>query len=566
MAMSGSPDTIVFEHKGIGAVLAHNRLTVPLNQREYAWEDEHVTVLFQDFSNAIAKKASYFLGTIVLTSGKDNVPEVSDGQQRLATTTILLAAVRDYFFNKGEKTRASAIENEYLKTTDLATEQIVPKLRLNVDDNEFFRKRILSSPDSPDRNVVPVRDSHKKIAKAMELAGGHIEGLVATHSESAKVSRLIEWVQFIKDEARVIALTVPDHFNAFVMFETLNDRGLKTSQADLLKNYLLSQCGDGVTEGQQKWAKMIGILESLGEDEITVTYLRHLLTCLYGHTKEREVYGRVRETINSKQRALEFLDMLAESANDYAALLNPSHKKWNNYGTSTRRHLSTIISTLKVEQIRPLMFAVTRSFKAGEAKQAFRLFVCWSVRFLVVGGRGGFLDTNYAKAAHEVMKGKIKTTKDLADFMKDIVPADGTFEAAFSEARVGKDYLARYYLRALERNRKGEDQPELVPNEEEEEINLEHVLPEHPEGNWPDIAPELAEAYFNRVGNMVLMQAKKNSTVGNASFAEKRKLFGQSAYLLTAEVGEKTKWTTTEIQLRQKALAKRAVETWPLTA
>jgi hypothetical protein len=563
--MPASPDTINFEHKGIGAVLAHNRLTVPLNQREYAWEDEHVTVLFQDFANAIAQKASYFLGTIVLTSGKDSVPEVSDGQQRLATTTILLAAIRDYFFNKGEKTRASAIETEYLKTTDLVTEQIVPKLRLNVDDNEFFRKRILSSPDSADRTASPIRDSHKKLAKAMDLAKLHIEGLVAPHGEAAKVARLIEWVQFIKDEARVIALTVPDHFNAFVMFETLNDRGLKTSQADLLKNYLLGQCGDdGVTEGQQKWAKMIGVLESLGESDITVTYLRHLLTCLYGHTKEREVYGRVREAINSKQRALEFLDMLAESASDYAALLNPNHKKWNGYGTSTRHHLSTIISTLKVEQIRPLMFAVTRTFKVGEAKEAFRLFVCWSVRFLVVGGRGGFLDTNYAKAAHEVSKGAIKTTKQLADFMKDIVPPEATFEAAFSEARVGKDYLARYYLRALERNRKGEDQPELVPNEEEEEINLEHVLPEHPELNWPDIAPELAEAYFNRIGNMVVMQAKKNSTVGNAAFADKQKLFAQSAYLLTAEVGERPKWTTTEIQQRQKALAKRAVETWPL--
>ncbi len=148
--------------------------------------------------------------------------------------------------------------------------------------------------------------------------------------------------------------------------------------------------------------------------------------------------------------------------------------------------------------------------------------------------------------------------------MKDIVPADGTFEAAFSEARVEKNYLARYYLRALERKAKGEDQPELVPNEEEEEINLEHILPEQPEKHWPEIAPEMAEAYYNRIGNMVLLQAKKNSTIGNAPFGDKRKVPAQSAYMLTADVGAKTKWTTTEVQPRQKQLAKLAVETWPL--
>lgn len=89
---------ISFEHKGIGSVLAQNRLVVPLNQREYSWEEDHVKELFQDFSSALAvKQGAYFLGTLVFTKGANDHPEVSDGQQRLATTTILLAAVRDFF-------------------------------------------------------------------------------------------------------------------------------------------------------------------------------------------------------------------------------------------------------------------------------------------------------------------------------------------------------------------------------------------------------------------------------------------------------------------------------------
>src|ERR1700733_9522999 len=98
-------DKIAFEHKGIGTVLSHHRLTVPLNQREYSWEDEHVSDLLTDFANAIAvNKGAYFLGTIVLT-GAGSIPEVSDGQQRLATTTILLAAIRDYFHSKKDTAR-----------------------------------------------------------------------------------------------------------------------------------------------------------------------------------------------------------------------------------------------------------------------------------------------------------------------------------------------------------------------------------------------------------------------------------------------------------------------------
>ena len=95
-----SSEEIGFEHKGIGDALAHNRFIVPLNQREYSWEEEHVSDLFSDFANAIANnRATYFLGTIVLTKDEQGNPEVSDGQQRLATTTILLAAIRDYFFH-----------------------------------------------------------------------------------------------------------------------------------------------------------------------------------------------------------------------------------------------------------------------------------------------------------------------------------------------------------------------------------------------------------------------------------------------------------------------------------
>src|SRR5450432_3961006 len=110
MATAAQREKIGFEHKGIGSVLAHSRLAVPLNQREYKWQDEHVEALLEDFSNAIDNNQGvYFLGTIVLTRGDHDVPEVSDGQQRLATTTILLSAIRDYFHYNKDRERAEDI-------------------------------------------------------------------------------------------------------------------------------------------------------------------------------------------------------------------------------------------------------------------------------------------------------------------------------------------------------------------------------------------------------------------------------------------------------------------------
>lgn len=566
--MAERPGTIEFEHKGIGKALAHNRFVVPLNQREYSWEEEHVTDLFQDFSNAIAtNKATYFLGTIVLTTSAEGDPEVCDGQQRLATTTILLAAIRDYFHERKDAKRVSSLEHDYLFTTDVTTTDTVSRLSLNVDDNEFFRSYVLSTPGSAERSMQPTKDSHQKIIRACTLAAQHVKDILKQHKKENQVAVLLEWIKFIADGAQVILLRVPDDLDAFVMFETLNDRGLETSKADLLKNRLFKRAGSArIKEAQQKWAHMKGVLESLGIPEITVTYLRHLLITTHGPTKDREVLNRVRTEIDSQQKAIEFLESLAASASDYVAVINSNHPKWNTYRTATRRHVHTINHHLRVEQIRPLMFAVAKHFSVKEAEKAFRLFVAWSVRFLIVGGRGGLLDRNYAVAAQKIGTKEIRAAKELAKYLQDVIPPDAVFQAAFAEARVSQGFLARYLLRALEMKLKDESEPELIPNEDQEVITLEHVLPENPGTNWPDIDTEVAAAVYRRLGNMVLLKASANAVIGNKSFAEKKPtLKAGSGFQLTHQVAEQKSWGVKEISERQTRLAALAVETWPIT-
>src|SRR5215475_12700686 len=128
-----------FEQAGLASVLKQNKLAVPSNQRDYAWTDRQVEQLFQDLAKAMNDGADYFLGAIVTIPREDNVLEVVDGQQRLATTAVLLAAMRDHLSMRGEKMLVESINNEFLTSIDRRNRSRVPNLQLNVDDKELFR-------------------------------------------------------------------------------------------------------------------------------------------------------------------------------------------------------------------------------------------------------------------------------------------------------------------------------------------------------------------------------------------------------------------------------------------
>jgi hypothetical protein len=218
-------------------------------------------------------------------------------------------------------------------------------------------------------------------------------------------------------------------------------------------------------------------------------------------------------------------------------------------------------------QVRPLLLAVLEKFSVAEVRKALRVTVAWSVRFLVYGGLGGgVLEDNYCERAKSIHAGDITTAAQLVKAMAGVVPTDKAFEESFASASVGHAYLARYYLRALEKQSQGQSEPELVPNPNEEEVNLEHVLPLKPDKNWPEFDEETARAYQRRIGNMVLLQQKLNASLKSAPFSKKRPTLASSQFALTAEVGKAAKWDVEAIEARQRTLAQLAVKTWAIKA
>jgi hypothetical protein len=218
---------------------------------------------------------------------------------------------------------------------------------------------------------------------------------------------------------------------------------------------------------------------------------------------------------------------------------------------------------LQVQQIRPLMFAVARLFTPNETEKAFRLFVSWTVRFLIYGGRGGLLDTQYSLRAKDVGLKHVKSARALRDAMKDVVPTDAQFEEAFATARVSRSHLARYYLRVLDKTMAAEPHPEYVANEDVEDVNLEHVLPLNPGVDWK-VDEDTAQAAQRMLGNMVLLASDKNTDIGNSAFNVKRTAYDESGFLITKQVAKFDKWTMQSIRERQAMMAKTAVKAWSL--
>ena len=554
---------IEFELLGIAQVLRRYRLRVPPNQREYRWEQAEVEKLLYDIANAMRedKGSEYFLGTIVLTRAEDDLLEVADGQQRLATTSMILAYIRDYYRRNNKSEAAHSIESDFLFKYDLRAKDILPNLTLNLDDNEFFKKAVLQVAGQGEVFQPTIR-SHRLINEAVDTIGDYFKNVEEQYGEHREAI-LIDWLDYLSKKAIAITLQVANQASAFVMFETLNDRGIKTSQADLVKNYLFKRAGDQEKEAHQHWSRMRGALDTIGsDDDLMIDFLRLAGYLLEGATREREIMERIEANAQNKTDALQLLTFLDNLSIDYAAILNPDHPKWNPYDESVRKALRTIVQELKVTQIRPLILAISRHFTKARTAVAFRRLVAWSVRILIEGIRGGRLDGAYAQLANKIHRGKIKTNEDLfAEASKlSVIPTDARFQNQFANARVSVSRLARYYLRALENTATEEAEPEFIPNDGVA-INLEHIMSNVPSDG---ITEQDIETHHTRIGNLALLKAKQNSVIGSKPFSEKLPAYRKSAFVLTQEVAKVETWGVQQIEERQKELAALAVRTWPI--
>ena len=561
MATIETRSQIAFEELGLGAILNRYTLRVPPNQREYAWEIEpHVRKLLQDFARAINDNGPYFLGTVVTIPRGEGELEVVDGQQRLATTALLLAAVRGYLRSHGEQELANSVDQDFLWTFHRERRERIPRLTLNVDDNELF-EQIVTGNDPGEAT----RASHERMLAARDETRRHVQRIVSALDEREHGDLLTRWISFLQYRSLVVLLKVPAEHDAYRMFETLNDRGLRTSQADLIKNYLFGRAGSRVNEVQARWSYMRGTLESTSDDdEITITFLRHAFIVQRGFMREAEVYDKTQDVVRSEQTAVNLAGALETLANAYVASLTSDHERWNPYPDSVRRAIE-VFNLFNIKPMRPLVLAIAATLDRNEAASAFSFLVSLGVRLIVASStRSGSVEEPLAAAAHHVHDGSITDTAGIRAALNSITPTDAVFRDAFHTARVSNARLARYYLRSLEMTAQDVAEPWFIPQEDRAIINLEHVLPKKPEGNWPTFTDDEAARYPNRIGNLALLTATTNSDLKSLPFSEKKPIYASAPYVLTSQIADVDDWTPEAIETRQDVLAGLAVRTWPV--
>lgn len=552
---------ITFRQMGIASIFKQYRLTVQPHQRDYSWTTKEVNTLFQDIAKAIRdNERGYFLGTIVTIPKSNEELQIIDGQQRLATVTILLAAFRDYLKTR-EPVLHEALNNHFLTGIDMHSRERTPQLKLNLDDNDYFKARVTEQVDIPEIT----RKSQDLLSEAFQEAKTRVINIVSGSEEKEHGDIINQWVDYLQSNAQVILLIVNNEANAYRMFETLNDRGLKTSQADLIKNYLYGRAEGRIQEVQQKWQLMRGALGTMAKKDITTIFLRHALTAIGGLIREYKVYEEIQQRARAPQPAVSLINTLESLAKTYVAIFNPEHDKWAPYSYSTRYAIE-VLSFLDVKPARPLLLAITQKITNHNTLESFLTYcVSVCVRLMVANKtRTGSVEEGLAGAAHKIYIGDIIDIASLREELKNSVPQDEEFFRVFQTATVSHAKLARYYLRSLEMAAKDEREPWHIPNNDRNAINLEHILPDEPGDNWPQFTGEQVKMFRRRIGNLVLLRLSDNSFIKSAGFAVKKPILRESPYVLTRQAGEASEWNADDINNRQNILAEYALKAWPI--
>jgi len=530
---------IDIELEGIGHILRDRRLSVPPYQRGYAWGIEQIEDFWWDLRSAFGTSESqYFLGSIVLTSDGPAESTIIDGQQRSATTMLLFTALRNEFLRRGDTDRGRVIEREYLLTSDLRTAEEVSRLRLNDDDQSALMEavRSIDGTSEPHRGKNRLSEAlsffEQRVANEAKDAGGHW------------AETLFRWVEFLEMRARVIRVDVSDQADAFLIFETLNARGLELNTADLLKNYLFGLSRDDLVKMQGYWESALDSLETSADEDIFTTFVRHLWGSMNGATRERELYNRMKAEITSVRAALSFGVELEKAAPFYAALLSAEHSFWKR--TKVPRALPDTLLRFGLEQNRPLLLAAMMRFKPRELTRLLKAVIAWSVRGIVVGGiGGGTTERAYGEAAVAVTEGRAATASDVFMELSDVIPSDDEFRTAFGVKRINRTRIAKYFLAALANFEAGSSKSGLLSDIDESEFELEFVLPRAADPDeWSAFSPDSLRQEALRLGNQTVCGS--NGRVGPQS-----------------DLADVRRWNPKAIAKRQAAMAEVAVELWP---
>lgn len=538
---------------------------IPSYQRPYAWTVDQASELFDDLYDFYKneQEEGYFLGSIVLIKEEDKPKsEVIDGQQRLTTLTLLLAALT----SKLSGNLRADFEN-YIREPGRPSQSLKPKprLRLRDRDRDFFASHVQSLKFDALLAIDPVllaNEAQRNIQSNSKLL---LERLQSTFGDNE--DELCNFGSFIVQRCYLVAVSTPSQNSAFRVFSVMNSRGLDLLPTDIVK------------------ADVIGKIAAARQDEFTERW--EDMEVQAGRSGFNDLFSHTR-MIFAKEKAKR---ALLEDFRSYVMAKVPDYER--------------LISEVLEPYTHAYMVARNEEYVATKNAEAVNVLLKWLNRIdnsdwlppaiLFLAQKGN--DSDYtlwffrklerlAAHLHACAKNINQRIERYASVLEALekphsmaaplaaIELTESEKAEMLEALNGKIYE----LTARRRNylilRLDSFISDGAASYNPTVLTIEHVLPQTvKEGSewamqWPDV--DQRKEWVHRIANLVPLTQKRNSQALNYDFEKKKNAYfggskGVSSYILTTQVLKIPQWTPLIVQQRQAELWQVFAEQWELT-
>ncbi len=535
------------------------QFVIPIYQRTYSWQIAQCNKLFNDILRISrdANTPGHFIGSVVYFQESihtvSDVPKllVIDGQQRLTTISLLIAALAEFVKDHQVDidTNFTKLQNYYLLNAE--------------EDGELRYKLLLTRRDKDTliniiKGVPLVNDSSVRVADNFRFFKEKINEENALDIYNGILRLFIVDVALEKDKD-----------NPQLIFESLNSTGLDLSQADLIRNYILM--GQEIKLQTELYEKYWFPMEQSYGNEYTASFdwfMRDYLSVKTGAIPRIDrVYDSFKSYSTSSKAPSTISDIVQDIHKFSGFYVNMVlHKEPDAELQKSFKN----ISKLKVDVSYPFLLPVYNDYSNGlitkdEFKEIISLVENYVFRRAICGIPTNSLNKTFATLYKDIQQGNylesIQAAFQLMDSYKRF-PNDVEFVRELMVKEVYNFRNRNYLLSKLENfNRK-----ELVNIDD---YTIEHIMPQNPDlsKEWQtmlgDAWKEVQEKYLHTLGNLTL--TGYNSELSDRPFSQKKTIpggFNDSPIRLNEFLRKVQTWNAENIEERAKELAEKACLIW----
>ncbi|WP_419748120.1 DUF262 domain-containing protein [Clostridium perfringens] len=554
---------------------------IPDYQRAYSWTKENLKQLVEDIWESVElNKAKgnkefdqyepYFLGSIVLCSKeyKDDgcgIYDVIDGQQRLTSIIMLIAAIRDLIDNEEYKKVLSDLI--YQKPNVLMGIKESIRVKARGKEEEFFKKYILTNGGTElvkDLDMEELSEAKQNMVNAIEV----FRDSFFNENGELLEEKLNEFIVYLLQKVVLVVITTESFTSAFRLFNVINARGLPLTDSDLLKSENLRVMNPEIRK------EYTDIWESHEQD-----LGKEKLDQIIGFMRTMKLKNKVEESVYeefSKKIFRNEPEYLGVNFVNHLTAVKALYDKYiidgNLEGVSEeeKSYYKNLINIMR--EFLPYddwMAAVIRFAEKFNDDKLVLEFVKVLEKRLVIDWVNGnsFADRlNRVYGILEVIEEKdsLEEIKEAPVFLYDLERTTAYFENALNDIDFyskGRMMIPKYIFVRLDMEKRANEVLDYS-----DKIMIEHVLPRNAkEAYWKDnFSADQRRNWANKFGNLVIITGAKNTRANNKPFAEKveQYLSKKSDFAITKEVLELSDWNMDSLKDRHESLVNRALELW----